>query len=804
MHNLIQDIRYAVRMLRRNPGFTTVAVLALALGIGANTAVFTVVNGVLLQPMPFPEPDRLFLISYSPEHGPFDFGPAMVDSHYLEFRRDDKLFAHTAVFQNGAPNLTGAGDPVKLRTSNVTPDFFAVLRVNPAMGRSFLPEEGQPGRGRVVVLSDKLWRGRFGADQRILGQSIKLDGVNQTVIGVMPAGFNFPDDAEAWRPLALMTDPGNSFLLPVIGRLKPGASPQQAQAELETLSLRFTKHGGEDPSGLAPRIVPLKELLVAHIRLSLRIFAGAVGFVLLIACANVANLLLARAAGRQQEMSVRAALGASRWRLMRQLLTESTLISLAGGAGGVLMALWGVPALLALAPDRKIPRIEQIHIDGWVLAFTIGVSLSAGIAFGLAPAFHAARRELRDTLSQSGRTLTGRHEALRSALVVTEIALALVLLTGAGLMLKSFLRLRAVDPGFRPENVLTMTVDLPESVYHTALEMRTFHQRALAKLSALPGAVAAAAVNFMPLAGPLIMGDFHLEGGRPMPPKYTVDKPCVSPGYFRAMGIRLLRGREFTDRDNAAAPGVVILSQSVARRLWPGEDPLGQQITMEDHPAPKDWLTIIGVVDDVRQQSLSKGADHAIYRPYLQVKYPFFLMHMTFAVRTASDPQQLAPALRKVLHEVDRDQPVESIAPMADLIHANTAEPRFQARLLGAFSLLALILSAVGIYGVLAYAVTQRTHEIGIRMALGAESADVLRMVLRRTLILAAAGIALGTAGALALTRLLSKFLFEVKPTDPATFIVVAALLAGVALLAGAIPARRASNVDPMVALRYE
>jgi putative ABC transport system permease protein len=370
-------------------------------------------------------------------------------------------------------------------------------------------------------------------------------------------------------------------------------------------------------------------------------------------------------------------------------------------------------------------------------------------------------------------------------------------------MLKSFLRLRAVDPGFRPENVLTMTVDLPDSVYHTALEMRTFHERALAKLSALPGAVAAAAVNYLPLAGPLMMGDFHLEGGRQMPRDYMVDKPCVSPGYFRAMGIRLLRGREFTDRDNDAAPGVVILSQSVAKRLWPGEDPLGQRITTEDHPAPKDWLTIIGVVDDVKQQSLSKGADHAIYRPYLQTQHVFFLMHMTFAVRTTSDPQQLAPALRKVLHEVDRDQPV-SIAPMADFISTNTAEPRFQARLLGAFSLLALILSAVGIYGVLAYAVTQRTHEIGIRMALGAESADVLRMVLRRTLILAGAGIALGALGALAVTRVLAKFLFEVKPTDPATFIAVAALLAGVALLAGAIPARRAASVDPMVALRYE
>ncbi len=590
----------------------------------------------------------------------------------------------------------------------------------------------------------------------------------------------------------------------MLGRLNPGVSQSQAQAELETFVQRLTLRPGEDRNDFIARIVPLKELLVRDVRESLLIFAGAVGFILLIACANVANLLLARAAGRQQEMAVRTALGAGRWRLMRQLLTESTLVSLAGGAAGLLLSLWGVAALLSLAPEGQIPRIELVRIDGWVLAFTFGVSVITGIVFGLAPAFQATKRELREALSLGGRTLTGRHEGLRNALVVAEIALALVLLTGAGLMLKSFLRLRTVNPGFRPENVLTMTVELPDAVYQTAPRMQAFHQRMLARLSNLPGVLVAGAVNLSPLGGYLTRGDFQLEGGRPMPHGYMVDKPCVSPGYFRTMGIRLLRGRDFTVRDNASAPGVVIVSQSVARRLWPGEDAIGKRVTEENHPKPEDWLTIVGVVDDIRQTGLAKDPDPALYYPYLQVSRLFWLGRMSFAVRTASDPLRLATAMRAALREVDRDLPVQRLATMQDLILADAAEPRFQTRLLGAFSLLALILAAVGIYGVLAYSVTQRTHEIGIRMALGAETGDVLHMVLRRTLMLAGAGIALGAAGALAVTRVLAKFLFDVKPTDPVTFVAVAVLLACVALAAGLVPARRATRVDPMVALRYE
>jgi putative ABC transport system permease protein len=791
-------------MLRRSPAFTAVAVLALALGIGANTAVFTVVNGVLMRPMPFPEPEKLFLVSYSSQPGPFDSGPALVDRHYLEFRQQDRLFEHIATFTGNSASLTGAGDPVQLPAANVTSEFFSVLRVKPAIGRGFLAGEDQPGRDKVVILGDKLWRARFNADPGISGKTIKLDGLSYTVIGVMPAGLAFPNDAELWMPLVIAVDDHNSFLRPVVGRLKPGVSRQQAQAELDAIAPRFSKGPGDQQPALALRLVPLKDLLVARIRESLLIFAGAVAFVLLIACANVANLLLARAAGRYQEMGVRTALGASRGRLIRQLLTESTLVSLAGGAAGIVLALWGVPALLAIAPAGKIPRIEQVRIDGWVLAFTIAVSFATGIIFGLAPALQVTRRHVRESLSHGGRTIAGMHERLRGGLVVAEMALALILLTGAGLMLKSFVRLSAVDPGFRPENVLTMTVDLPTSIYRTAQQMQAFHAQTLAKLSGLAGVRAAGVVNFSPLGSFWITGDFKLEDGRQLPAGYAVAKPCTSPGYFRAMGIRLLSGRDFTEQDNAKAPGVVVISQAVARRLWPAEDPIGKRISMQDNPKPADWLTIVGVVGNVRQESLTEGPRPAIYQPYTQITHPFFLGHMNFVVRTASDPYQLSSAMRGVVREVDRDQPVMAVQTMQDVILSHTAEPRFQARLLGVFSILALLLASLGIYGVLAYSVAQRTHEIGIRMALGAQRGDVLRIVLRRTILLAATGIAVGAAGAFAVTRVLSKVLFEVKPTDPATFALVALLLAAVALAAGLIPARRATKVDPMVALRYE
>src|SRR5690242_17125845 len=782
-----QDLRYGVRTLRKNPGFTAVAVLTLALGIGANTAVFTVVNGVLLRPMPFPEAERLVLVSLTPRGGPFEWQPGVSDRDYLAFVEQDRAFERIASFSSRATaNLTGAGDPVQIPVAYVTTDFFTTLRMNPAIGRGFLREEDEPGRDNVAVLSNELWKERFAADTGVLGKTVRLDGNSRAVVGVMPAGFAFPE-VKVWMPLKIRFDGHNSFTRPVVGRLKPGATPQQAQAELETFVERRPIGPGDIKSD--PLIIPLKDLLVANIRTSLLVFAGAVAFVLLIACANVANLFLARATGRGHEMVLRSTLGAGRWRLVRQLLTESTLLSLMGGVCGILIAFWSVAALLALAPAGKVPRMEMIRMDGWVLVYTFGISVITGIVFGLAPAFHATRRDARESLSQAGHGVTASHERMRGALTVSEIALALILLTGAGLLLKSFLRLQAVNPGFSPHSVLTITVDLPDSTYRTAAQMRAFHARTLDELSRLPGVSASGAVNLLPLGGFLTMGTFQVEGSQ-RPPGFMVDKPCISPGYFKAMGMPLLSGREFTEEDNETAPGVVVVSQSVARTLWPGQDPVGKRISMEDEPKPEDWLTVVGVVGDVKQRGLAQSSDAAIYQPYLQIASPFFLSHMTFVVKTTSRPESVASGIRTVMRSVDKNQPI-SIASMDTLIAATTAESRFQARLLAAFAAVSLVLTIVGIYGVLAYSVAQRTREIGVRMALGAQGADVFGMLLRKALVLILAGIIIGGAGALALTRVLEKFLFEVKPADLPTFAAVTVVLTLSALAASYVPARR-------------
>ena len=793
-----RDLRYALRSLRKSPGFTMVAMLTLALGFGANIAVFTVVNGVLFRPLPFPEPERLMMISYQSKEG----GPGLFDRDYLEYQRHVQAFEQIATFHEDSATLTGAGEAVRLPTADVTSSFFPVLEVNPAMGRAFLPAEEKQGSNRVVLLSDKIWRNRFGADANILGKAITLDGVTYSVVGVMPADFAFPHEAALWLPLEVGGDPGNFTTREVVGRLKPQPSQQQALAELEALAKHLPPLPVANREDMVAEVLPMKDLVVGKIRKSLLIFMGAVAFVLLIACANVANLLLMRGTSRQREIAVRNALGASRGRVIRQLLTESTLLSFGGVLAGVLLALLGVPALLALAPAAGVPRIDEIHIDGLVLGFALLLGVFTGILFGLAPALQATGNRVRTFLAVSGPTLTARRAKLRSILVVFEIALALVLLTGAGLMLKSFMRMLAVDPGFRTENILTMTVDLPDASYPTAKAIQAFDSSILTKLSNLPGVAAAGAVNFMPLQPVLIRGDFNLDGGRKWPRDYNVAKLDVSPDYFRVMGIRFLKGSRFTDQDNSSAPGVVIISQSVARTLWPGEDPIGKRITTEDDPKSTDWLTIVGIVDDVRQRLTGQPLP-AVYQPYQQVTRPFFLSHMSFVVRTAEKPRSVAAGLREVLHEVDRNQPV-SITTLTDLADASTAQTWFQARLISTFSILALFLAAIGIYGVLAYAVTERTREIGIRMALGAKKSHITRMLLKRTLVLVLAGVALGGCGALVLTRVLGKFLFEVKPNDPATFLSVAVILAATGILAGLLPAQRASRVDPVVALRSE
>ena len=803
IQDLLQDLNYALRTLRRTPAFTTAAILTLTLGIGATVAMFTVVHGVLVRPLPFPEPERLHLVSLSPKAMLLP-QPGMVDVTFVAFRQADHMFQNLAAFTTYRGNLTGAGDPAVIQVGQVTTEFFDALAVKPARGRTFLPDDGQPGREPAVVIGDQLWRARFGSDDAVLGQSITLNGERRTVVGVMPAEFDFPAGAVAWTPHVIKLGTGNALMFPVLGRLKPGITAAQASAAfdavIDTLPDVPSRH---ERSSWNVGILPLKELLVGDIRWPLQIFAGAVLLVLLVACANVANLLLARGSGRQREIAVRAALGAGRPRLVRQLLTESALLSLIGAALGLLAARWAVPMLLALAPEGRIPRTDMIRINASVIVFAIIVAATTGVIFGLAPALRLTRRRFAGPLLPGGRSAVPGQERFRAALVVGQIALALVLLTGAGLMARSFLRLRAVDPGFHTGNVVRLSVELPRAVYATPDRLHAFHRNMLERLSALPDVVAAGCVNWLPLGDLYLHGDFRIAG-RPGKPGFDGDKPALSPGYFRAMGIRLLRGREFTEQDDASSLGVVIVSRSVARAIDPSEDVLGTQVNLWTSAKPEVWRTIVGVVDDIKQLGPTQKSHPAIYQPYPQVPRPFLLSTMTYVVRTGSDPLAIVPAMRSVLRAVDRDQPATAIGLLAESLDRHTSEPGFYAKLLGVFSLVAILLAVVGTYGVIAYGVAQRHHEIGVRMALGARDASVLWLVIRGTLVLAAAGVAVGTGVAWLATRFLKTVLFEITPTDPATFAAVAVTVFVAALIAGLVPARRATRVDPLVALRHE
>jgi predicted permease len=800
LERLAQDLRYGWRALRRTPAFTAVAVATLALAIGANSAVFTVVNSVLLAPLPFRDPGRLYAASYLPADLPFELPPGLDDRLYLEYRGHVSRFEQVAGYQRQALTLSGAGDATRLAGARASANFFEVLGVQPALGRAFTPQEDQAGADQVVILSDRLWRTRFNGDRSVLGATITLDGIRRTVIGVMPRGFTFPAASELWTPLALRLDAGNSFIFPVVGRLRADATPDQAKSELEAIARAMPQDPRAAGSHPSAAIIPLKQTLTSHVRTSLLVLAGAVLFVLLIACANVANLLLIRAATRRHEMAVRVALGASRGRIARQLLTESVLIGLIGGAFGILVAFAGVRGLLAMAPAGRIPRIDEVQVNGWVLLFTLAVSVITGILFGLVPAKSGARREPQEALGQGMRLVGGPHHRLRSVFVTGEIALALILLTGAGLMIKSFLIMRSLDTGYDASRVVTMAVDLPPIAYPDAGRMQAFHTALLERLDRIPEARAVGAVSFRPMGDMGIMGDFQAEGPTPLPHGYTVDKTTVSPGYFGALGIRMLAGRDFTAADRAGAPGAVVVSEAVARRIWPNQNAVGKRISMQDHPGPNDWLTVIGVVNDVVQdEHLSRHS--TIYLPYLQTTLPFFISHMTFVVRPAPQAGNLAPAMRAALRDVDPAVPAQALQTMDESMLDTIAEPVFQMRLLTAFAILALLLAALGTYGVLAYDVTERTREIGLRIALGATPGNVLRMVLRRTAALALVGAALGVLGSLALTSVLSKSLFEVKPTDPATLAAVTAVLVLVALLAGYLPAQRATRIRALTAL---
>ena len=803
--SVAQDARYAWRQFRSNPGFVAVAIIVLALGIGASTVMFTVTDAVLLRPLPFSHPDRLVMVWRSALKGPLGQGTVSYPN-FKGYRRQSHGFQAMAVYRGGADfTLTGKGQAARLRGEVVSADLIQLLGVKPILGRGFLPSDDTPGAaGFPVVLSHHAWEAVFGANPKIVGQSITLNREPFTVVGVMPAGFQFPiqaDPIDAWTTMAydVVHIKQSMRYLYAVGRLKPGVSVPAAQAELRAIA-QHQDPGDDDHNGVW--LQPLAQAVSGDTRPVLLALLGAVGFVLLIACADMANLSLARLATRQQEMAVRATLGAGRWRLARQLLTETTLLSLAGGGLGFLIAWVVTPVLIRLSP-REIPRINSahaLHADWRVFAFALALAVFTGLASGLAPAFQVGRAPLAESIKEGWHGLTGRvgSARLRQLLVVAELALSSVLLIGAGLLIRSLWRLVHVDPGFNPTHALTLKIDLPQGAYSPAQQTQFFGQL-LSRIRALPGVQAAGGAEFFPFAGVVYTGGFGVEGAAPGAPKSGGAAFClVTLDYFRAMGIPLIKGRAFNDSDRPGSLPVVVVSRSLADRYFSGRNPIGQRLTLGSP------VTIAGVVAEVRNAALTAPADPTIYIPLAQQPADFPKWPMALIVRSRSDPASLVPSIRNAVQSLDRNVPIYDVRSLAEYRAVSEAQSRFNATLLAIFAGLGLVLASAGLYGVTSYSVTQRTHEIGIRIALGAERRDILRMMLAQGMRLALAGVILGLAGALALERVLQSFLFGVKAADPATFFAVAAILVSVLLLSTLLPARRALRVDPLVALRHE
>jgi putative ABC transport system permease protein len=811
METLLQDLRHALRGLAKNLGFSIVAVVTLALGIGANTAIFSVVNGVLLKPLPFPNPSRLISITFVSREHARDVFP-LSDADFLDWQAQNRGFEKIAAYCNSHFNLTGASTPQLVRGTWVTADFFSLLGVKPKFGRAFTIEDARPGSPPGVVLSYRFWQERFRSDSDVVGRTLTLDGRNLTIIGVMPPGFVFPGSSsgslpgrnQLWRILQMAPTRRGPYYLWGLGRLPSGVSADQARSELAAVGARIAQQNPLNNAHLVFRSLPLQRAMVGDVRPALLILLAAVGFVLLIATANVANLHLARAAGRRREMAIRAALGASPFRLTRQLLTESLLVAALGGALGLAGAFVGLRLLLAISPGN-LPRLQEIGLDWTVLEFTAGISLFSGIVFGLAPAFQLSRAGQVEAMKAGTRSATagpGGGQA-RSLFVVAEVALSLMLVLGAGLLLKSFLRLQDVNPGFPSRNLLTMQVTLPHVRYPKDEQISAFYQRLLERIEVLPGVESAAITMALPPNHMDVTDNFTVEGARidPGQPPPLADLIFISPAYFKTLGVPLLKGRFFTDADRADAPKVAIINETMAKRFWPGADPIGKRLKTGGPERPKNpWMEIVGVVGDVKYAGLDAVPEPALYQPHQQAAWEA----MYVVVRMGKEPASLAPALQNAVWSLDRDLALAGSRTMDQLLFESVEEPRFRMTLMLVFAALALALASVGIYGLMAYAVTQRTQEIGVRLALGALPADVLRLILRQGLLLTLAGIGLGMAGSLALTRLLSSLLFEVSATDPLTFVGVASLLGAIALLACYIPARRAMKVDPLVALRYE
>lgn len=802
-----QDLRYAIRMLVKNPAFAIVAITTLALGIGANSAIFSVVNSVLLEPLPYKNPNELVMVweDASKAGYPRDTPTA---ANYIDWRNQNQTFVGMAVIDDQSFNLTGTGDPEKIEGRRVSANLFSLLGVKPQLGRTFTPEEDRPGTDGVVLLSYLLWQRRFSGDPNIIGKSLRLNDVSRTVVGVMPANFQFPTrEDELWVPIAFTSEEAanrNRHYLEVLGRLKPGISAQQAQADMTTVATRLQQQYPDSNTDVGVAVTPLREQLVGDIKPMLMILLGAVGLVLLIACANVANLLLARAAVRQKEIAVRIALGASRMRLVRQFLTESVLLSMVAGVLGLILSVVGLYLLKSFIPP-DISQTSTVSIDVRVLGFTLLVSVLTGLIFGLAPALQAANFNLNETLKEGGRdpSSSGRTNHVRSLLVVAEVAISLILLIGAGLLINSFLRLRNTDPGFRSDHLLTMKVVLPEPKYGERAQRDAFYSAVLNKVESLAGVKSAALTTNLPLyrQGNSISISFQ---DRPAPPpgqEVIITTRIVSPGYFETMGIQLIQGRPFTDQDNDKSQRAVIVSEGMARRYWPDQDVLGKRISPGNPQRLEDWFQIVGVVNDVHQFQLDTQPKPQMYLTYRQAGF-FDLRDLV--VKTEVEPTSLAATVRQAVWEIDRDQPVSNISTMEGIVAESIARQRFSMLLLGIFAAVAMVLAAVGIYGVMSYSVAQRRNEIGIRMALGAQKMDVLKLTVGSGLKLVVIGLALGLAGALLLTRLMSTLLFGISATDPLTFLSISAILIAVALLASYIPARRATKVDPLTALRYE
>jgi predicted permease len=802
LETLLQDIRYGARVLGRNKSFTAAAVLTLALGVGANSAIFSVVNSVLLRPLPFDEPERLVRV-YEKRLKLGRTRNVVSAPDFLDWRAQNKVFDSVSAYTGWSTALTGGDEPRQVTGTVASADLFRVLRAAPMMGRVFGDEEDRPGAARVVVISRRMWEGQFGADPSILGKTIRLDGVGHTVVGVMPADFEFPDrETELWAPLALNAqEPGNrgSHYLNLVARLRDGVSLEAAQAEMEGIAARLEEQHPVNV-GHSVNIFPLHDEVVGAVRPALLLLLGVVGFVLLIACANVANLLLARGASRQTEIAIRTALGAGRRRVLRQLLTESVMLALAGGALGLLLSAWGVESLLKLIP-ADMPRASQIGVDRWVLGFTALVSVATGVLFGLLPALQVSKSNLHDALKEGGRGPLGGgggQSRLRGILVVTEVAAALVLLVGAGLLAESLVRLRRVNPGFDPSNVLTMQLSLPPSKYKEPAQQAAFLDEVLRRAESLPGVRAAGAVASLPMGGNSASRYFQIEGRPPRPAGEGLNTRfnLVSANYFRALGVALKGGRHFDAHDTKGAPDVVLINETMARQFWPDEDPLGKRLRIGENP----WRTVVGVVGDVKNDGLNAETKAEMFYPLSQSPLPF----MTLVVRSETDPAALAASVRREVQEVDKEQPVYDVKTMEQRVAESVSSQRLTTLLVSLFAALAVTLSAIGIYGVISYTVARRTHEIGVRIALGARRADVLRLVVGQGMKMVLAGVVLGLAGALALTRLVSSFFFGVSAADPLVYGGVSLLLVAVALLACLIPARRAAKTDPMVALRYE